>query len=136
VTVRATRLGCDALPGAIDMTEGVMSRDSAKKLLAVLERVLNDALTHECERVIVTRVTSGYRFETELGASLAFLPQGATTWQDVLDLLIRLNDDATGHGCVDCVTSDDMEHEAQIHIRANSKYFEGKIEAIVQRLGS
>ena len=109
---------------------------NVSKLLVLLERVLNDALLHECETVVVTRSTSGYRFETESGASLAFLPQGQTTWQDILDLLIRLNDDATGHGCIDCVTADDMEHAAYIHIRANSKYFQGKVEAVVQRLRS
>ncbi len=113
-----------------------MSSVSVNKLLALLERVLNDALLHECETVVVIRRPSGYRFESETGASLAFLPQDQTTWQDILNVLIRLNEDAARHGCVDCVTADDMEYAAYIHIRANGKYFQGKVEAIVQRLRS
>jgi hypothetical protein len=114
-----------------------MSSVSANKVLALLERVLNDALAHECQTVFVTNSPQGFRFETETGASLAFLPHGQVSWQDIFDVLTRLNTDAAHHGRADCVTLDEMEDDVLcIHVKAHNAYFSGNVEAIMKRLSS
>jgi hypothetical protein len=115
--------------------EDFMSSLSANKLLVLLERVLSDALTHEADTVLVCQTPHGLRFETDSGASLAFVPHGQASWKDIFELLTRLNTDAAHQGHADCVTLDEMEDDVlYIHLKAHQAYFSGNLEAIIGRL--
>jgi hypothetical protein len=72
----------------------MVSSSSAVKLLSVLGRVVKDATLHDCSAVVVVDEGSGVRFQSEAGASLAFLPGNQVPWGDTLAFFTKLRDEA------------------------------------------
>jgi hypothetical protein len=107
---------------------------AADKVLVLLERVLEDALAHEVSRILVTATSSGFRFETEIGASLGFLPRIQVVWQDVQGIFERLQADAQQHGFSDCVTVDAAGERVTVTLKGNESYFSGRVKAIMEQL--
>ena len=116
----AARFGADDLDPRKE--RGVTNSSSAEKLLAVLGRVLKDATAHECTAILVLDEGSGIRFQTETGASLAFLPANQIPWQDAMAVFTMLGEDATKSGFPGCVVIDKSESLVTLRLAENAPY--------------
>ncbi len=95
---------------------------TAAKLLAVLGRVVKDATSHECTAIVVVSERAGIRFQSETGASLAFLPSGQVAWPDALAFFTRLGQDASNSGFPGCVVIDESKTLVTIRLVENAAY--------------
>src|SRR5437763_5327988 len=98
----------------------MMNPSSAKKLLSVLERVTKDSAGHRFSVIVVVSDSQGVRFESDTGASLAFLPNTQVSWHDALAVFTNMAEDATNSGCPGCVEIE--EQRVTLNVAENTAY--------------
>jgi hypothetical protein len=111
-----------------------MSAISSKELFHVLEEVLQDAVAHAADCIIVTAGCAWFRFNADTGTLVASIPHGRTVWPAVRDLFLRLRADAEAHGFSKCVVVNDGTKGITVLLSGNERYFHRKVGGIMNRL--